>query len=246
MKIGKEFVKSVIDLLAGVPSQCIWNFDQSNFTYDHSNLRTLSIKGEKDTLMAVKSMNAATHSYSIMPLLAMDGTLASKLLICLQEKGGDFGPRVKKNLQVPKNIYVASSTSGKLQKGIMRNWIREYVSTTSPDNELALIYDSWAGQTDVEIYSPIRRLHSTYCIPPKTTQWVQPLDTYFFRQYKIVKRRICDRVLLDDIQIDLQKNIMFYSCIVLFITSFNQNFSSPCCSIHGTNVAIPKPEPVIL
>ncbi len=90
-----------------VPTNCIWNFDQSSFNYNQSNIRTLSHKGERETRMMVNSMNAVTHSYSIMPLLSMDGTLASKLLICLQEKGGEFGPRVvKASLKVPDNIYL--------------------------------------------------------------------------------------------------------------------------------------------
>ncbi len=71
--------------------------------------------------------------------------------------------------------------------------------------KMVLVYDSWAVQTDVSLYENIPNLVGTFKIPPKTTQWKQPLDNYFFRQYKIVRRRICDRVLLDDIEIDLEK-----------------------------------------
>ena len=33
-------------------------------------------------------------------------------------------------------------------------------------------------------------------IPPKTTKYVQPLDVYFFRQYKIYTKRITDFIKL--------------------------------------------------
>lgn len=223
MENANQFVENLKKECEDVPSKCIWNFDQSGFNYEHSNFRTLSHKGEKDTLMLVKSMKSVTHSYSVMPLLSMDGVLAPKLLICLQETTGDFGPRVKKSMKVPPNIFVTSSKSGKLDKRIMKDWADTVVAQVSPSDEMVLIYDSWAGQTDPNLYNGIPNLRSTFQIPAKTTQWIQPLDNYFFRQYKIVRRKICDRVMLEDVKMDLHKreNVLLMHSLI-----YNQ-FQSP-------------------
>lgn len=202
--IAKEFVDSVVSTCETIPTNCIWNFDQSSFNYERSNLRTLSHKGEKGTKAAVSSMHAATHSYSVMPLISMAGKLAPKLLICLQEVKGKIGPRVAQTLTVPENIYVTSSKSGKLDKSIMRDWINIVLRPVCNCEETAILYDSWAGQRDESLYEDIPGIRC-FQIPPHTTQWIQPLDNYFFRQYKIIRRRIFDRVLLDETCLDLKQ-----------------------------------------
>ena len=40
-------------------------------------------------------------------------------------------------------------------------------------------------------------------IPPKTIGDIQPLDRYFFRQWKNFKQRIYDRLAIDEIDIDI-------------------------------------------
>ena len=71
----------------------------------------------------IKNKNGTTHSYTIMPLISMSGKLVSKLLICLQETGGRFGPRVWEGLVIPDNIFITCSKSGKLDKRIMKRWV---------------------------------------------------------------------------------------------------------------------------
>ena len=44
-------------------------------------------------------------------------------------------------------------------------------------------------------------------IPPKTTPYIQPLDVYGFRQWKLFVRRITDIVELDNINIDLNNRL---------------------------------------
>ena len=73
----------------------IWNTDQSGFEYEMTSARTISIKGEKETLALVQNKNATTHSYSIQAFINSNGYCAKKLFIVLQEKGGKFGPLVK-------------------------------------------------------------------------------------------------------------------------------------------------------
>lgn len=59
----------------------IWNYDQSGFAYEPSNLRTLSFKGERDTSLMVDSINRHTHSYTVQPMISRDGRLFPTLFI---------------------------------------------------------------------------------------------------------------------------------------------------------------------
>ncbi len=68
------------------------------FSYENPSTRTLTIIGEKATFGQIKSMNAVTHSYTIMPIISMAGTLIGPVFICLQEPTGRLGPRVQRSL----------------------------------------------------------------------------------------------------------------------------------------------------
>jgi len=69
-----------------------------------------------------------------------------------------------------------------------------------------LLFDFWSGQTDANIYDEIFTEDVT-CermqISPKMTGDIQPLDRYFFRQWKYFKQKICDRIAIDHIDIDI-------------------------------------------
>ena len=86
----------------------IWNTDQSGFEYEMTSGRTLSIKGEKETLAFVQNKSATTHSYCIQAFINANGYCAKKLFIVLQEKGGRFGPLVKQQMDtyLPPNVVV--------------------------------------------------------------------------------------------------------------------------------------------
>jgi len=204
VKRGWDFVKFVKKECAKIPSSSMGNFDQSGLTNELKYDRTLSNVGEKETICAAKSLNATTHSHSIMPLIFMDGKMHKKLLVCLQESGGQFGKRVQKSLVIPENIYLVCSKSGKLDKGIMKRWLNDCVApTASKQSSFVLIHDSWTGQTDSSLYKDIPNLVKRFQIPAKTTSFTQPLDVYFFRQYKILRRKLADRVMLEGIDLNL-------------------------------------------
>lgn len=195
----------------GISPDLMFNFDQSGFTYEYQPKRTLSHKGEKDTYGLVKSQNAKSHSYTIMPLVSMGGRLTGKLLVCLQEPKGILGPRVSKSVKIPdskipENIYLVASKSGKLDKLIMKNWVNDCIKpiTESIDNtRIMLLYDSWGGQVDDDIYVSLGNKCIREQIPAGATSLIQPLDKYVFRQYKIFRRKICERVVLDNMELDM-------------------------------------------
>lgn len=109
----------------------IWNFDQSPNQYEFSVDRTLSFEGERDTIVGVDQASKVSHTYTIQPIVSRDGRAIGKLLICLQEPGGTFGPRVSQeveNMEVKyRNIAVMASSSGKMTIEHMRQWVRRVV-----------------------------------------------------------------------------------------------------------------------
>jgi hypothetical protein len=150
-------------------------------------------------------MNAVTHSYTIMPIVSMAGELIEPVFVCLQEPTGKLGPRVKQSIYQASNIHVSCSKSGKLTKTHIQYWA-ENVLSPSVSEDCLLLLDSWSGQTDPSIYDDIF-IENITCkqmqIPPKTTGDIQPLDRYFFRQWKYFKQNIYDRVSIDQINIDI-------------------------------------------
>jgi len=198
-----EFVNEVTRECQGIDANDIYNFDESGFKYEFSPKRTLSFKGEKDTLAVISSHNANSHSYTIMPLLSMSGKLEGKLLVCLQEPKGIIGPRVSEGLEVPENIYLLASKSGKMDKALMKRWINDCLEPLASQKRIVLLYDSWKGHLDPTLYDNLKNDCKRFVIPAGTTSLIQPLDRHFFIEYKLFRRKIFDRVNLDEVDLDL-------------------------------------------
>lgn len=56
----------------------IWNYDQTGFQHEPSNLRILSFKGERDTPLMVESKNKISHYYTFQPIISRSGRLFPK------------------------------------------------------------------------------------------------------------------------------------------------------------------------
>ncbi|CAF5132089.1 unnamed protein product, partial [Rotaria sp. Silwood1] len=141
------------------------------FCYDNPATRALVTTGEKVIKGQVKPMNAVTHSYTIMPIIRK------------------LGPRVEQSIYQASNIHVTCSKFGKLTKTHIQYWA-ENVLSPSVSEDCLLLLDSWSGQTDPSIFDDIF-VENITCkqmqIPPKTVGDIQPLDRYFFRQWKYFK-----------------------------------------------------------
>ena len=61
-----------------------------------------------------------------------------------------------------------------------------------------VLCDSWSGHEDEKVLLEASGGNDVdlKIIPPKTTKYAQPLDVYFFRQYKIHSKRITDFIKL--------------------------------------------------
>lgn len=119
------------------PYHLIWNMDQSPFSYEISNERTLAFKGMRDVPLDVESKNKNSHSYTLQATISRDGRLVGKLLLCLQETKDYFGPRVA--LQVSEqesaygNIRVVCTTSGKMNSHLMRDWVSDVLGPVTSE-----------------------------------------------------------------------------------------------------------------
>lgn len=195
----------------------ILNFDQSGFEYEMTSDRTLSFQGERDTVALVDQANKATHSYTIQPLTSRDGRAVGRLLICVQERNGVFGPRVRETVERLErqygNIRVVASQSGKMSTDLMHIWLNEVLLHAvaneapgmpaeyepDPDDDDAptvlLLGDSWGGNTNPGVVQALADNRTQFRqIPPGTTSMLQPQDVDFFRQWKYFVRRLTQQL----------------------------------------------------
>lgn len=203
----------------------VLNTDQSGFNYEITSNRTLSSVGEKSTLALVSSQNAITHSYTIQPIISMEGKLLSPLFLCLKEPSGKFGPIVSKNLRPAPNLRVHCSSSGKMTKELVTKFIMECLEP-NVDQKCLLLFDSWKGQTGTEVYTtalPQGKQPQIIIIPPNTTALLQPLDVFFFRQWKIFAKQIYHHILLNQLKIKMQDR----NNIILMQSLIHNQLSSP-------------------
>lgn len=229
-----NFVQDARAALSKYEPSCISNIDQSGFQKEMHGGLTLEFIGAKRVLLfrrsnywfAVswtlfclqvevigQSLNALTHSYTILPAVSMDGDLLPMLLIVLQECNGQFGPRIQPQVDVLVkkcgNVHVLPSRSSIMSKMHLHHYFKNVFSKYVTDDS-ALLLDSWPTYRDTSILDECKQRtgHSieVLTIPPKTTGMIQPLDVYGFRPWKNLHRTISDKIMLD--QIDRKYSIV--------------------------------------
>lgn len=137
------------------------------------------------------------------------------MFVCLQEYADTFGVRVQKDvddlLKLCKNVIVVCSKSGKLTTSLYEQYLQSVVKPYVRNNSFLFIVDSWGGQKNIHIYNQIFRDENNkptcnlQIIPPKCTPICQPCDVYFYRQVKIIIKKIqnCPDLITGDKSIQL-------------------------------------------
>jgi len=91
------------------------------------------------------------------------------------------------------NLIVSCSKSGKLTTSHVKYFLDNVVKPEAKGKILYLI-DHWTGHTDMCMYQERFKNDSVdmkvELIPPNTTEVLQPLDTFFHRQLKILMRKM--------------------------------------------------------
>lgn len=202
------------------------NTDQTGCQIQSTMNRTYSYKGEQRTNVCYKSVNKVTHSYTAQYTITLEPKLLKKVFLCMQEPTGKFGPIVKKQVEdleiFYKNVVVTCSKSGKLSTELYKEYLRNILQPYAEDNEILLAIDSWSGQVNPEIYDEVfyNNENEPTCtvkvIPGKCTSTCQPLDVYFYRQVKILLKRIQNNSFLSDQNMEINSrhdNIKMHSLI---------------------------------
>ena len=133
---------------------------------------TLDFKGRKTVIARATNISALTHSYTIMPIINMDGKLAGKLFLVFREVGGAIPPtvlsRVSELVDTLGNIYVTASKSGKMGLLELRQWYQYCFWPVAGENSLLLL-DSWSvykNQTVLDHTIPSDKCMTLKFIPP--------------------------------------------------------------------------------
>jgi hypothetical protein len=85
---AEDFVNAVRAEMKNYSPSEIFNTDRINLVKEFRSNRTLSFKGEKITTGSVKFKSAGTHSYTIQPLINIEGKVVGPLFLCLKEISG--------------------------------------------------------------------------------------------------------------------------------------------------------------
>lgn len=200
LESAEEFRK--IAKIEGKKYTIVLNTDQMGFNKELHSSRTLSHKNEKTTFLAVRSLNNCTHSYTVQPIISLDGKLMDRFLLCLYEPSGRIGPRI--TIEQRQNVVITCSRSGKLEKGHIKYWIEHCLKPATKNENFLLLLDSWGTQTNRSQYEEVfGEKFNILVIPPKTTAIAQPLDVHFNFWWKYLARRIADKIILDEIDVDM-------------------------------------------
>ena len=116
---------------------------------------------------------------------------------------------IKNNRFKADNVVVTCSASGKLTTSLVQYWSKNVlVPSIASSSCILLLSDSWSGQGNEKgIYENVKGCKRME-IPPKTTARIQPLDVFFNHEYKVIARRVYDRMILDDIQMYQRNNLI--------------------------------------
>lgn len=159
----------------------IINSDQSGFRYTHFGNRTLSHGGEKTTIATVANINSTTHSYTIQPLLTLDGRLLKPLLINFREPTtGQLGPIVLSRLPQLPNVYCTATKSGKLNQQKIKEFSTNCLSKALDNirsSKCVLVVDSWSGHAKEELYQLVGKKVELSVLPKK----LPILFRYYFK-----------------------------------------------------------------
>lgn len=169
-------------------------------------------------MLAVDSLHPTTHSYTIMPLLAMDGSIKSPMLVVLQERNGSLGPIVSGALPNTPNLVVTASKSGNVTKPIIRQFAEEVLSRNlDREGKCVLLIDQCRVQSDNDLFKLTDKTVHIERFPDKSTPLIQPLDVYGFRQWKLMAKNFAEHCLIYDLDIDVhsRNNVLILQSLIL-------------------------------
>ena len=206
LESGKDFLINFHREIANdYDADQIFNTDQSGFKYEMHGARSLSLRGERTTMSVAQQMDKLTHSYTLQPIISMSGKLQRNIMIVFQEKDGKFGPRVAAALPHINGIYVTCSRSGKIERSTIEQWKTNCLAPLIPRGKCCLVVDSFSTHRRDDVFDIEGQQVKVEILPAGTTSFLQPLDVYFFRQWKRMFKKMSEHIILENYLIDLHK-----------------------------------------
>ena len=194
-----DFVNEIKSFIAEhklTPEQVL-NTDQSRFDKEFHSGRTLAIKGSNPIVGAIGSVAATTHSYMIMPVIGMDGTLLPHMYVLVSEPSGHFPAGMAAEFP---NVKAYASRSANMTKRDLQTFLEEVLwPDLQGKDRVLLLVDSWTPNKDDALYNmtvPDGVQFYKKLIPAKRTGLVQPADVFFFRPFKNMVKFITDTLVV--------------------------------------------------
>ena len=172
----------------------VFNADQSGFNYEMTRKRSLALVGEDTVEKVVDSKNATTHSFTILPLVSMNGEVYKKMLVTFQETNGSFGPIVWENMIKPPNLIFDATTSGIMTKNGCERFVKELLAeAVSKEEHNLILLDHWGPFTNkdkIAEWLPENVSHEVQNIPRNCTPFCQPWDVFGFGPWKDFEKKL--------------------------------------------------------
>lgn len=189
-KAADEFVVKARDRMQHYSPGAVVNCDQSGVQLELFTNRTLAPTGSKKVEATVHSVTSTTHSYTIMPVFAADGTLYSKMFLVMKEPGGKFPQR---GYFATTNLIVRANSSHIMTKKLMLEFFEECIFNNDLPDKILLIVDSWStwrAKEDIDEVTPSNKSLEMLTIPAGTTGMIQPSDVGYFGIFKKTVKKI--------------------------------------------------------
>ncbi|PIC23092.1 hypothetical protein B9Z55_016908 [Caenorhabditis nigoni] len=180
-----QFVKDARVAFQGFDPLSTYNLDQSGFQKELFTKRTLAETGTETIEIVTSSATGITHSYTVLPMLRLDGLLHPKLYVVFAEPSGSF-PQNPPPYNAP-NLVLAAAKGHIMGKDLMADFFERVVFTDDVADDVLLVADSWPCWRRDDVIDSVRppnKKVKTIIIPPGATGQIQPLDIGIFRQFK--------------------------------------------------------------
>uniref|UniRef100_A0A915EMF6 HTH CENPB-type domain-containing protein n=1 Tax=Ditylenchus dipsaci TaxID=166011 RepID=A0A915EMF6_9BILA len=191
-----QFHNEMRPILATTPKNKVYNTDQSGFNLEMVSGRTLEFRGMKKVEAVSQRIQATTHSFTIQPIISVDGKLHSPLFVCFYEPAG-APKKFAEELSSFANLYCTWSKSGKLTSGHVKSWFEDVLlplADAQSNQKSVLLVDKWGGWNQaLSLEETVEKL-DIHIIPPGATGRIQPLDVFFNRQFKQFYRILSDLI----------------------------------------------------
>lgn len=183
----EKFISNWGKTVEGVPPEAIINYDETNLRDDPGTRKCLFRKGTK---YPEKVLNTSKQAYSVM----FAGTAAGDLLPCMVVyKAANVYTAWKEH--GPKDTEYACSASGWFDSCLFQQWffniVLPYLRRIA--GKKVIVGDNLASHINSDVIAACKKHNIAFvCLPPNSTDKLQPLDVAVFAPLKKAWRSLLE------------------------------------------------------